>query len=72
MEAQYVAMTEASKEMVWLQNFLGELGNERKNNTLYSDSQSDIFLANNSAFHSKMKHIELKYHFRHLLEQKTL
>ena len=36
---------------------------------LHSDSQSAIFLAKNSAFHSKSKHIQTKYHFiRYLVE----
>ena len=30
---------------------------------MYSDIKSAIHLANNSAFHSKNKHIQLKYHF---------
>ena len=30
---------------------------------LYSDNQSVIHLAKNSTFHSKTKHIQLKYHF---------
>lgn len=72
-EAEYIAVTEASKEMVWLQNFLGELGKGQTNSILYSDSQSAIFLAKNPAFHSRTKHIELKYHYiRYLLEKKTL
>ncbi|CAM8972742.1 unnamed protein product [Rhodiola kirilowii] len=72
-EAEYVAVTEASKEMVWLQNFLCELGKEQGGSTLYSDSQSAIHLAKNPAFHSRTKHIELKYHYiRHLLEKKIL
>ena len=37
---------------------------------LYSDSQSAIHLAKNSAFHSRTKHIGIRYHFvRSLLEQ---
>ncbi|PKI41932.1 hypothetical protein CRG98_037682 [Punica granatum] len=72
-EAEYIAVTEASKEMIWLQNFLCELRKEQKNSILYSDSQSAIFLAKNPAFHSRTKHIELKYYYiRHLLEKKTL
>ena len=62
-EAEYVAATEASKEMIWLQRFMGELGKKHDMGTLYSDSQSAIPLAKNSAFHSKIKHIHLKYHF---------
>ncbi|CAM8953748.1 unnamed protein product [Rhodiola kirilowii] len=72
-EAEYVAVTEASKEMVWLQNFLRELGKEQGASTLYSDSQSAIHLAKNPAFHSRTKHIELKYQYiHHLLERKLL
>ena len=38
---------------------------------LHNDSQSAIFLAKNSAFHSKSKHIQTKYHFiRYLVEDK--
>ena len=62
-EAEYVAATEASKEMIWLQRFMEELGKKQENNRLYCDSQSAIHLAKNSAFHSKTKHIQLRYHF---------
>jgi len=63
MEAKYVATTEASKEMIWLQRFLDELGKKQELSRLYSDSESVIHLAKSSAFHSKTKHIQLKYHF---------
>jgi hypothetical protein len=43
--------------MVWLQGFLNELGKKDDKGILYSDSQSAIFLAKNSAHHSRMKHI---------------
>ncbi len=62
-EAEYVAATEASKEMIWLQRFLDELGKKQELGRLYSDSQSAIHLAKNSAFHSNTKYIQLKYHF---------
>ena len=40
---------------------------------LHSDSQSAIFLAKNSVFHSKSKHIKTKYHFiRYLVEDKLV
>eukprot|EP00253_Pinus_taeda_P006357 PITA_06357 len=62
-EAEYVVATEASKEMIWLQSFLDELGKKQELGRLYSDSQSAIHLTKNFAFHSKTKHIQLKYHF---------
>ncbi|KAE8660039.1 hypothetical protein F3Y22_tig00116959pilonHSYRG00493 [Hibiscus syriacus] len=52
-EVEYVAVTEASKEMVWLQSFLEELGKKQENNVLYCDSQSAIHLAKNPSFHSR-------------------
>ena len=40
-----------------------ELGKKKENSKLYFDSQIAIHLAKNSAFHSKTKHIKLRYHF---------
>jgi hypothetical protein len=52
---------------------MGELGKEHDKGTLYSDSQSAIHLAKNSAFHSRTEHIQLKYHFiRSVLEDGEL
>jgi hypothetical protein len=62
-KAEYVAATEASKEMIWLQRFMEELGKKQENNKLYCDSESAIHLAKNSTFHSNTKHIQLRYHF---------
>jgi len=50
-EVEYVAATKASKEVIWLQRFMEELGKKQENSRLYSDSQSAIHLAKNSAFH---------------------
>jgi hypothetical protein len=49
--------------MIWLQRFTEELGKKQENNRLYCDSQSVIHLAKKSSFHSKTKHIQLRYHF---------
>ena len=62
-EAEYIAISEAAKEMIWLKNFLKELGKEQDVSPLFSDSQSAIGLAKNPVFHSRCKHIQLKYHF---------
>lgn len=44
-EAEYVAVTEASNELIWLQGLLTELGFMQEKSVLYSDSQSAIHLA---------------------------
>ena len=67
-EAKYVVANEVGNEMIQLHGFLAELGKKQEMGILHSDSQSAIFLAKNSAFHSKSKHIQTKYHFiRYLL-----
>ena len=72
-EAEYVAVSEAGKEMVWLNGLLEELGKEKENCALYSDSQSAIHLAKNPAFHSRTKHIPMRYHYiRDLVEDEVL
>ena len=43
-EAEYVAVAEAGKEMIWLKDYLEELGKKQSENILYSDSQSAIQL----------------------------
>jgi hypothetical protein len=43
--------------------FMEELGKQQENNMLYCDNHSAIHIAKNSTFHSKTKHIQLRYHF---------
>jgi hypothetical protein len=62
-ETEYVVTIEDSKEIIWLQRFMEELGNNKENSILYCDNKSSIYLANNSSFHSNTNHIQLKYHF---------
>ncbi|KAJ0890739.1 putative RNA-directed DNA polymerase [Helianthus annuus] len=62
-EAEYMAVAEASKELIWLKNFLKEPGKEQVDCALFCDNQSAIHLAKNPVFHSKTKHIQLRYHF---------
>ena len=42
-EAKYVAVTEAGKNMVWLQGFLDALGKKCEKNILCNDSQCHYF-----------------------------
>ena len=72
-EAEYVAVAEAVKEKMWLENLLTELGHKQTDSVLWCDSQSAIYLAKNPKFHSRSKHIRLKYHFiREQIEEEQL
>ncbi|KAK3040684.1 hypothetical protein RJ639_028380 [Escallonia herrerae] len=66
-EAYYVAVTETNKKIIWLLGLLTELGYGQVDCKLWTDSQSAIHLAKNSTFHSRTKHIQLRYHFRRSL-----
>ena len=61
-EAEYVAISEVGKEMIWLADYLEELGKKQSEKILYSDSQSAIQLVRNPVYHSKTKHIRRRYH----------
>jgi hypothetical protein len=70
-EAEYIAITEASKELLWMKKFLQELGFQQDKYVLYCDSQSAIHLSKNSTYHSRSKHIDVRYHWiRDALEMK--
>ena len=43
-EVEYVAVTEAGNEMIWLHGFLDELGKKQEMGILHSDSQNANFL----------------------------
>ena len=62
-EAEYVTIAETGKEMIWLADYLEELGKKQSEKILYSDSQSVIQLVKNPGYHSKTKHIKRRYHF---------
>jgi len=66
MEAEYVGMTEAAREMIWLQRLLQDLhsgDNTYTFLTLYGDNQSAIAFTENARHHTRNKHIGLRYHF---------
>ena len=72
-EAEYIAVTEACKEMLWMKRFLEELGIKQERYVVYCDSQSAIHLSKNATFHSRRKHIEVRYHWiRDVLHDRLL
>ena len=62
-EAEYVAATEGIKEAIWLRGLVMDLGIPQGVTVVFSDSQSVIFLTKNDVYHSKTKHISVKYHY---------
>ena len=64
-EVEYVVVTQASKETVWLKIVFEELKHEHEKISLFCDNQSALDLARNPTFYSKTKHIQVQYHFIH-------
>ena len=63
-EAEYVALSIAAQECVWLRRLLSELGDPpRGPTTILEDNQSSIAMAKNPQFHGRAKHIDIKHHF---------
>jgi hypothetical protein len=63
-EEEYITTNNASKEAVWLRKLLFGLFQERLETTvIHCDNQSCLKLTENSVFHDRSKHIEMKYHF---------
>nr|GEY60364.1 copia LTR rider [Tanacetum cinerariifolium] len=72
-EAEYMALTEAVKEAIWLRGLLEELGVELNRVTVNCDNHGAIHLSRNHVFHERTKHINVRYHFiREVLEAKTI
>ena len=84
MEAEYMALTEATKELQWMRTLLVELGYSNGNSNqksskessptdLFSDNQSAIQLARNPVSHTRAKHIDIRHHFvREAIQDKII
>ena len=63
-EAEYIAQTHAAKEALWLRSFVEEVrGGSQSPITINCDNQGAIALAKDNKFHSRTKHIDLRFHF---------
>lgn len=62
-EAEYVGMTEAAKQLIWIKSLFKEIRHDLPPFHLYVDNQGAIFLSSNPAQEGRTKHIEIPYHF---------
>lgn len=62
-EAKYMALVEATKEGLWLKGITSEFGFQQKKVEIFCDSQSALCLAQNSVFHERTKHIDVRLDF---------
>ncbi|CAF0996295.1 unnamed protein product [Brachionus calyciflorus] len=62
-ESEYIALTLAVKEGLWLNQLLNELNLSTGKVKIFCDNKSTICLTKNPEFHSRSKHIDIRYHF---------
>jgi hypothetical protein len=62
-KAEYVVAAEATKEAIWLEKLIIEMGLKQCIINLHRNSQSVIHLATNQIMDSRVKHIDIRYHF---------
>ena len=62
-EAEYLAASSTTKEIIWHRRLLTSLGKAPTSPTpLYTDNQSALRLIKNPEFHRRTKHIDVQYH----------
>ena len=66
-EAEYMALTQATKEGIWIRRLLEEIGIGSDllsgPTIIRTDNQGSIALAKNPIYHARTKHIDIRYHF---------
>ena len=65
-EAEYVVITQAVQQALWMHMFLGEIGlNQPLPTTIYCNNASAIALALSIKGHQHAKHINIRHHYIH-------
>jgi len=64
-EAEYIALSDAVREGIWLRRLCNEAGAPQPPTILFEDNTSCITLAfgEQGSEHKKLKHVEIRYHF---------
>lgn len=63
-KTEYVALSTASQEAIWLRRLLADMGESSEGPTeRYEDNQWAISMAKNFVGHARTKHIDIRYHF---------
>jgi hypothetical protein len=62
-EAEYMALSETTKEAVFLRNIVSRIAGTQQTVVIYNDNQSAQKLSLNQMFHNRTKHIDIRHHF---------
>ena len=62
-ESEYIALTPAVQECIWLQQLLEDIGYKQQTPVLYEDNQPCISLVKNPQEKTRTRHLQIKYHW---------
>jgi hypothetical protein len=72
-KAEYIALSVAVHEAVWLRKLLTDLFDHEMDPIIHCDNQSCVKLSENSVFHDRLKHVEIKYDYiRDMVQRKAV
>ena len=62
-EAEYMALSDCSRQAIWISTLLREIGLPIKYIPIAGDNQGSIFIASNPVQERRTKHIDIRYHY---------
>ena len=63
-EAEYVALSRATQEVLWLRQMLADIGFPQRSPTVvYEDNAAALIMANTPVTTARSKHIDIRHHF---------
>lgn len=69
-DAEYIALSDRSREVMWVRNIFLELGYKFHSVPICSDNQGVLFVSENPVTEKCTKHIDIRYHYiRDVIEQ---
>ena len=73
MDAEYMALSDCSRQVVWVRSMLEELGYNLKPTPISCDNQGAIFVSSNPVTERRSKHIDIRFHYiRDVIERKLV
>ena len=58
-----MAMSDCSRQVVWIRQLLGEIGYQLGPIPIAGDNQGAIFISSNPVTERRSKHIDIRYHY---------
>jgi hypothetical protein len=68
-----MALSDCSRQVVWIRQLLGEIGYNLGPIAICGDNQGSIFMSSNPVTEKRSKHIDIRYHYiRGVIEDKLV